>query len=269
VEACRKWPYLYVVFKKDVELLNSGLRKIYGIDINENNVTIYSYPDNKAVTIVTNFSKVVLGYAYRRAMIQQRWSERYGVANNRRLKASLRKLRERYVKTDLKRKLVKTIIEIVKNGVVALEDLPKEFQDKVIMKSDMNGLDTHRLKQSSIREVQKLIIEKLSEQGVPYVLVSPAYTSSTCPICDSKLVPVTGNAQRNGWKPRILKCPNCGFMHDRDVIGATNLIKKYLIDVSLMPLGSKGAHDPRVEWLVATMKRGAEVQPALANPTMT
>jgi len=45
--------------------------KLYGIDVNENNVTIYSYSDGKAVIVITNFSKVVLGYAYRRARIQQ------------------------------------------------------------------------------------------------------------------------------------------------------------------------------------------------------
>jgi len=260
--------YLYVVFEMNMEP-SSGLGKVYGVDVNENNVTIYSYPDDKAVTIVTDFSRVVLGYAYRRAMIQRRWSERYGVVNNRRLKASLRKLRERRVKADLKRKLVKTIIEIVEGGVVVLEDLPQGFQDRVIEKNGVNGLDAHRLKQSSIRGVQKLIIEKLSEQGIPYVLVNPAYTSSTCPRCNSKLVPVTGYAQRNGWKPRILRCPSCGFTHDRDVIGAINIVKKHLLDVGRVPFAPKGAHDLHVEWSVTTVNHGEEAQPALVRPTMT
>jgi len=33
--------------------------KLYGIDVNENNVTMYSYLDEKAVIVTTNFSKVV------------------------------------------------------------------------------------------------------------------------------------------------------------------------------------------------------------------
>jgi len=37
--------------------------------------------------------------------------------------------------------------------------------------------------------------------------------------------------------------------------------------VSPVPLGSKGTHDPRVEWLVATAKRGVEAQPILGVPT--
>jgi len=261
--------HLYMVFESDVEPLNDTSGKLYGIDVNENNVTIYGYPNGKAVTIVTNFSKVVLGYAYRRAMIQRRWSKTYGVVGNRMLEVALRKLREGRVKTDLKRKLAKTVVEIVKDGAVILEDLPKEFQDRVIEKNGVKGLDAHRLKQSSIRGIQKLIIEKLSEQCVPYILVNPAHTSSVCPICDSKLVPVTGNAQRNGWKPRIMKCPNCGFMHDRDVIGAVNIVKKHLLDVGHVPFAPKGAHDLHVEWSVTTVNHGEEAQPALVRPTMT
>ncbi len=262
--------YLFIVFVKNVETKGINTTKIYGIDINENNVTIYEYPTNKAVTIVTNFSKVVLGYAYRRARIQQKWSRVYGVKGNRRLRVALRKLRERNVKRDIKLKLAKTITDIIKDGIVVLEKLPKRFQDKALERSKwLKGLDVHRLKQSSIRGIHKLITEKLTEYCIPYVLVNPSHTSSVCPICGSKLVLMTGYAQRNGWKPRLMRCPRCGFIHDRDVIGAMNLVRKYLLDVSPMPLETKGVHDPHVEWLVATMKHGVETQPILARPTMT
>ncbi len=43
---------------------------------------------------------------------------------------------------------------------------------------------------------------------------------------------------------------------------------KYL-DVSPVPLGSKGTHDPCVEWSVTTVNRRAEAQPALGKPTKT
>jgi transposase len=60
-----------------------------------------------------------------------------------------------------------------------------------------------------------------------------------------------------------------GFKHDRDVIGAVNLVKKRLLDVGRVPFAPKGAHDPCVEWLVATVKHRIEAQPILARPTMT
>ena len=264
--------YLYVVFTREVEAIRAlNSSRVYGIDINENNVTIYCYPENKAITIVTNFSKIVLGYAYRRARIQQKWSKRLGVKDNRRLKIALRKLRERNVKRDIKQKLARLITDILKDGVVVLEKLPKRFQDKVLEKSrKLNGLGAHRLKQSSMRGIHKLIIEKLEEHGISYVLVNPSHTSSICPICGSKLISVTGFAQRNCWKPRLMRCPRCEFIHDRDVIGAMNLARKYLLNVGGFAVClPKGVHDPHVEWLVATVKRGTEAQPALAKPTIT
>ncbi|WP_162097854.1 hypothetical protein [Desulfurococcus amylolyticus] len=41
------------------------------------------------------------------------------------------------------------------------------------------------------------------------------------------------------------------------------------LDVSPVPLGSKNAHEPRVEWLVATVKHGVKAQPTLEIPTIT
>jgi len=263
--------YLYVVFVKSVEARQRAASKVYGIDINENNVTIYEHPANRAVTLVTNFSKIVLGYAYRRAKIQQKWSKAYGVNGNRRLRSVLKKLRERNVKRSTKLKLVKRVLEIVRDGLVVLEKLPKRFQDKIVEKSRvLNGLDVHRLKQSSMRGVHRILTEKLAEHSIPYVLVNPSHTSSTCPICGSKLFSMTGRAQRSGWKPRVVKCPSCGLVHDRDVVGAMNLVKKYLLDVGGRAVGlPNGAHDLRVEWSVTAMKRGAEAQPVLAKPTTT
>ena len=226
--------YLYIVFIKSVEIKKNNLTKIYGIDINENNITIYEYPSNNAITIVTNFSKIVLGYAYRRARIQQKWSKVLGVKGNRRLKIAFRKLNEKNVKRDIKQKLAKIVTDIVRDGVVVLEKLPKRFQDKVIKRNKrLNGLDIHRLKQASICGVHQLIIEKLTEYGIPHVLINPSYTSSICPVCGSRLVPMTGYAQRNCWKPRLMKCIKCSFTHDRDVIGAINIVRKYLLDCLL------------------------------------
>ena len=49
-----------------------------------------------------------------------------------------------------------------------------------------------------MRGIHKLIIEKLEELSISYFLINPRGTSSTCPICGSKLVPMTGFAQRSG-----------------------------------------------------------------------
>ncbi|MEM4823944.1 MAG: hypothetical protein QXV31_02775 [Zestosphaera sp.] len=40
----------------------------------------------------------------------------------------------------------------------------------------------------------------------------------------------------------------------------TSSYLKMELDVSLVLSGLKGVHDPRVEWLVATLNRGVEAQ---------
>ncbi|MEM0143826.1 MAG: transposase, partial [Candidatus Parvarchaeum sp.] len=245
---------LYVFFRKIVEP-NTNYNRVIGIDVNENNVTLFTLPDHKAITIVTNHSKVVLGYAYRRKAIQERHAH-----DKRSLRVALRKLREKNVKKALRDKVASTIANTAKgeNAVLVLEKLPKSFQDIAVKKDGLKSFDAHRLKQSAIRGIQKRITEKALEYGIKVEFVNPKNTSRTCPKCGSSLNSVTSNAQRKGWQPRILKCKKCGFTHDRDVIAAWNIAKK--LDVSLMPWGSKGAHDPYVEWSVAMMNRRVEAQ---------
>ncbi|MEM4914120.1 MAG: RNA-guided endonuclease TnpB family protein [Desulfurococcaceae archaeon] len=241
---------LYVVFSKSVET-RASYSKVIGVDVNENNVTLFILPDNKAVIVVTNHSRIVLGYAYRRRAIQEKHGN-----NSRALRKAMRKLREVDVKKDLRNKVASFVVKVavVENAVVVLEKLPKRFQDRALEKNGLKSLSAHRLKQSAIRGIQKQVVEKALEHGVRVELVDPRGTFRMCPVCGSSLTPVTGNAQRRGWSPRFVKCTKCGFTHDRDVIGAWNIALK--LDVSPVQLGSKGAHDPRVEWLVAIVNRG-------------
>ncbi|MEM2005694.1 MAG: transposase [Zestosphaera sp.] len=254
---------LYVVFSKSMET-RASYSKVVGIDINENNVTLFILPDNKAVTAVTNHSRIVLGYAYRRRILQKKHGN-----NTRSLRIAFRKLREKHVKRDLRNKVASFVVKVAREerAVVVLEKLPKRFQDRALEKNGLKSLDAHRLKQSAIRGIQKQVVEKALEHGVRVELVDPKNTSRRCPMCGSSLVPVTGNAQRRGWSPRFVKCTRCGFTHDRDVIGAWNIALK--LNVSPVPLGSNGAHDPCVEWSVTTVNRRAEAQPALGEPTKT
>ncbi|HHC19092.1 MAG TPA: transposase, partial [Euryarchaeota archaeon] len=55
---------------------------------------------------------------------------------------------------------------------------------------------------------------KAKLKGIRVIYVDPAQTSSLCPICGERLSP-------NGH--RIMKCKNCGFSADRDIIGSWNI----------------------------------------------
>jgi len=80
---------------------------------------------------------------------------------------------------------------------------------------DVNG----RLHRWGFRRLQAIIEYKAKLKGIRVVYVDPAQTSSLCPICGGRLSP-------NGH--RILKCENCGFEADRDIIGSWNIRLKAL-----------------------------------------
>jgi len=56
------------------------------------------------------------------------------------------------------------------------------------------------------------------EGGLETRYVNPRKTSSTCPKCGGKLKDGGG---------RVLRCPKCGFIGDRDVVVCINLFYRY------------------------------------------
>lgn len=61
--------------------------------------------------------------------------------------------------------------------------------------------------------VDRAVISKALEYGVPVVIVNPRGTSSVCPICGGKLT----------YIHRLAICMKCSFIADRDTVGAMNI----------------------------------------------
>ena len=74
-----------------------------------------------------------------------------------------------------------------------------------------------KLYNSGIRKTQRWTEWIARREGLKVEYVKPAYTSTTCPYCGSKL---------KREKGRIMYYPKCGFKADRDVIAVLNLLKK-------------------------------------------
>jgi len=92
--------------------------------------------------------------------------------------------------------------------IESLRKLPKDHRIKTIM--------------LSYRRLDYWIDWQAQKHGVKMIIVDPAYTSSECPICGSRMV-------ESGY--RRLKCPICGFEADRDVVAVLNIEKKALIEM--------------------------------------
>ncbi|ACS90787.1 MAG: IS200/IS605 family element transposase accessory protein TnpB [Thermococcus sp.] len=198
-----KGVFINVVFSKEVEVKEP--EDFVGVDLNENNVTL-SLSDGEFVQIITHEKEIRTGYFVKRRKIQKK------VKVGKKRQELLEKYgeRERNRLNDLYHKLANKIVELAeKYGGIALEDLT-EIRNSIRYSAEMNG----RLHRWSFRKLQSIIEYKAKLKGVEVVFVDPAYTSSLCPVCGEKLSP-------NGH--RVLKCLNCGFEADRDVVGSWNV----------------------------------------------
>jgi IS605 OrfB family transposase len=69
-------------------------------------------------------------------------------------------------------------------------------------------------------QVIEVLKQKAQENRVHLVAVAPAYTSQTCPSCET--------ASKGNRKAEKFCCINCGYSHDADTVGAINILVKAL-----------------------------------------
>ena len=237
---------VYLTFVKEIEECKP--RGYLPVDVNENNVTILA--DGVALLFETGTEKLVLGYYYRRKKVQEKYDKLYG-KKSRIKKKVLRELKERKKKHDIKWKIANLIVRTAyeKQYAIVLENLGKKPANNMIKKIKDKQL-RHRIFQASFREIQKTVEEKAREYGVPVIYVNPKNTSRMCPVHN---VPITyGNGSRIG------RCSKGGELWHRDVVACWNILLKALrgdgspapspaghaLDVRLVPLALKAAHDP-------------------------
>jgi len=224
------------MFAKTINVDENAVKYAISVDVNENNVAVKVF-DN-AYILETGVKRITIGYAGYRESMQS-------IKNSRYIGRALHG-RERNRKKDIRMKIANIIANTAKklNAVIVLEDLPKQCPRNMI-KDVRDPSVRHRIYQAGFRGIVKAIEEKCLEKGVPVVKVDPKDTSSTCPICNSKLM--------RGSAPRRLKCLRCGFEAGRDTVAVLNLEKKYLTLKGSMPL-TPMPNEPTPEVAVLPLK---------------
>jgi len=96
--------------------------------------------------------------------------------------------------------------EDLKGLIESLRKLPKDHKVKLLI--------------MEYSRIGKWIDWQCEKQGVPRIVVDARNTSKECPKCDHK------GLEENGY--RVLRCPECGFKEDRDVIAKLNIRRKAL-----------------------------------------
>jgi putative transposase len=235
----RKRLLIYFVFVKTVNVDENSVKHVVSVDVNENNIAVKVL--DKVYILETGIKRITIGYARYREVVQS-------VKGNGYVCRAVRG-RERKRKKDVRLKIANIVANTARklNAVVVLENLPEQCPRNMI-KGVKDPALRHRIYQAGFRGMARAIEEKCLERGVPVSKMNPKNTSSTCPLCGSKLM--RGNA------PRQLKCPRCGFKTGRDVVAVLNLEKKYLTlkgCVPFTPMPSEPAPEvavlPMKEWV--------------------
>mgnify|MGYP000489323227 CR=1 FL=1 len=131
-------------------------------------------------------------------------------------------------------------------SIIVLEDLEKLWFNISRKFSTL----ANKLSRFAYHKLQRSIITKAVEYNVPILLVNPKDTSTMCPRCEAKL----------SYTHRLAICHRCGFIADRDKVGAMNIYLRALRGMC-PSLGSR-ANAP-------TMKDEARQSGRTADESMT
>jgi len=212
-----------LAFSKEVEL--KTLKRVVAIDVNEENLTCVSSDGMVKIYDLKQVKTIRYTYYLKRKSIQKK------VRNRKLRKRLLAKYsgRERRKVEQILHNVSKQIIEDFPDSEFVLENLKgirKAINRRELKINKYNGkLQPHRTKPRKLlrrlnswafRKIQFFIEYKAKWNGLLVNYLDAKLTSSLCPTCGSRLEP-------NGH--RVLRCKNCDFEMDRDVIACLNLLK--------------------------------------------
>ena len=206
VKYCGGRLYVSVVFEaKYSPYAPSG---ILALDVNLKHVV--AYDGHEIRRHEAGFTEA-LNKRARAEELQRRYPKRWRY--NEGIKGRVRGLhrRARDIVADRCRRLAKELVlKARRRGfAIALEDLT-HLRGNVAGK---NRSIAWKLSMLAHRKLHASIMSKAVEYNVPVVIVEPRGTSSTCPRCASQLL----------YDHRLATCPRCGFIGDRDRVGAMNV----------------------------------------------
>jgi putative transposase len=139
------------------------------------------------------------------------------------------KLGRKHLKVQRRRNdfACKTARALVQSSdLVAVEDL--KVCNMVLAKRGANSAQNHHLAKSISDASWSRFREWLEYFGrvfgVPVIAVAPHFTSQDCSSCGEKV--------QKALSVRTHSCPHCGYIQDRDINAALNILKKALMSLS-------------------------------------
>lgn len=217
-------------YKEDVEYLQIQSNNISAIDLGE--IHSITSCDNNGNNLIITGRQIRSYQRFRNkelSILNQKLSKcTKGSRNYKKYRKSIRKLiskSSKKINNDLHKtaKLYTNYVIINNINKVVIGDLTK-FNMNLKDKKNRKGTK-QKLVQWQHGKLVKKLKEKLEPYGVMFEEISEAYTSQTCPCCGNKHKP-TG---------RNYVC-KCGFTMHRDLVGAVNILSKYINDGKIKKL---------------------------------
>ncbi|MEM4505781.1 MAG: RNA-guided endonuclease TnpB family protein [Ignisphaera sp.] len=208
--------YVSIYFRRTVEPRRT--RTVMTIDMNFDNITLAVFTSSGKMVKLKRFEtplRRILTHRIWIERIQQRYSRSWRFIRG--VKKAIRRHGEKIknIAWDYAHRIGDRVAEIADehDTTIVLENLNK-------LRSNMNRGSSFNKKLSLwfYRRTQFTISYEALERGLMVSYVNPSKTSSTCPICGSRL-------KDNGC--RVLRCGRCGFTGDRDVVACINLFYRY------------------------------------------
>jgi putative transposase len=146
---------------------------------------------------------------------KERHSRRYQRLLSRKSRFLAKQKRKR---RDIEHKVSRSVVEYAAErgvGTLAIGDV-RDVADGV----DYSTKANQKISNWSHGKIRNYIEYKAAAAGIQTELVNEAYTSQTCPNpnCLHKIKP----------KGRVHRCPACGFVGHRDMVGASNILSRHV-----------------------------------------
>ena len=225
-------------YSEEVEYLQIESNNISAIDLGE--IHSITSVDNQGNSLIITGRQIRSYQRFRNkelGLLQKRLRKcKKGSRNYNKYRKTIRKLiskSSKKIDNDIHKTSKLYLDYVIHNNIktVIVGDLTK-FNMNLKNNKGKSG-NKQKLVQWQHGKLVSKLKEKLGRYGVIVEEISEAYTSQTCPNCGNKHKPMSRN----------YVCNVCGFIMHRDLVGAYNILSKYInngkirkIDIKVKPM---------------------------------
>ncbi|QID33039.1 RNA-guided endonuclease InsQ/TnpB family protein [Pampinifervens florentissimum] len=203
----------------EIEVEKQTPQEVIGIDVGEvNTVALVSSKGNKEIVPRTEeYKRLKEKYQRLRQALQSK--------GTRSAKRKLKKVvgREKRFVESFMHYVSKYLVSKYPQALFVMEDLTGIRERRKVKRK--NTEEIRQSNQWAFRSFQtKLYYKSILYNGISPIFVDPSYTSQMCPVCGY-------TSKENRKSQSDFECKNCGYKEHADIVGATNIMVRGLVEV--------------------------------------